>query len=253
MQCFWAGVAAVGILASSAVSIAQEPDSSDSPPKTFEAFAHMVGAWKGQASPSKDKLRGWVEHHEWAWTFKDGRPVGLALKSEDGKVVREARLSHDDATGKYRLEGTSAEGDPLRYEGTFDKTKGLVLDRPIGTDGVIERLTIRPNSNKIRYVLWIDRKEKGAPAFARSIEMNLGREGVNFAAGGGASTEAECVVTGGTATMTVTHDGQTYALCCSGCREQFLANPTRYIEKAKLRAQNKAKKPVVRSTGDDDF
>jgi Cu+-exporting ATPase len=28
---------------------------------------------------------------------------------------------------------------------------------------------------------------------------------------------------------TATHDDQTYFFCCSGCREQFVADPARYL------------------------
>lgn len=235
--------------AGSAGLIAQEPAGGEEPPAAFAPLAHLAGAWKGQAAPAKDRLRGWVERHEWAWGFDEGRPVALELKVESGKPFESARLAVGEE-GLFRLETTSESGEPANYEGTFEPAKGLVLERVGTVDGAAERLTIRPNSNRIRYVVWVDRKEKGAPSFRRSIEMNLGREGVNFAAGGATPAE-ECVVTGGAAGLTVTHEGKSYPLCCTGCREQFLADPEKYIARAKSRAEGKEKKPAPKPAGDD--
>ena len=41
------------------------------------------------------------------------------------------------------------------------------------------------------------------------------------------------VVSGGRGTMTVTHDGTTYYVCCSGCRDEFKSDPEKYIKLAK--------------------
>lgn len=235
------------------IATAARSQEADEPPKALQPFAHLVGAWKGQASPSKDRLRGWIERQQWAWTFEDGRPVGLALTFESGKVLKKATLTHDAEAKRYRLDAIGPDDQPATYEGTFDPKKGLVLDRTAEAGASRERLTLRPNANKIRYVIWVDRKEKGAPTFSRAVDMNLGREGVAFAAGGAAGAAEECVVTGGAASLTVSHEGKAYPLCCSGCREQFLADPARYIEKARLRAERKEKKPAARGPGNDDF
>jgi Cu+-exporting ATPase len=47
----------------------------------------------------------------------------------------------------------------------------------------------------------------------------------------GFATDPVCGMTVDTtdAAPTASHDGETYFFCCSGCREQFVANPARYI------------------------
>jgi len=45
------------------------------------------------------------------------------------------------------------------------------------------------------------------------------------------ATDPVCGMTVDTtdAANTATHDGQTYFFCCSGCREQFVAEPARFL------------------------
>jgi YHS domain-containing protein len=37
-------------------------------------------------------------------------------------------------------------------------------------------------------------------------------------------------VTGGLGTSTVSFGGKTYYVCCSGCRDEFNANPKKYVD-----------------------
>ena len=50
----------------------------------------------------------------------------------------------------------------------------------------------------------------------------------------------ECVVSGGKGTMAVSFQGKTYYVCCTGCRDEFKANPEKYVKE--YEAKKKAKK-----------
>ncbi|WP_169975870.1 tetratricopeptide repeat protein [Tautonia rosea] len=222
-------------------SLAQSEGVEPSVPPAFTPYASLLGRWKGQAVPADNPLRGWRESHEWSYAFQGGEPVGLTLTIEGGKILASARITFDEASETYRLEGTDPEGTPVVYVGTRDeKTNALTLDRsgPAGDD----RLTIRPNANGIRSDFWFDRKEPGSPQFARLVRANLGKEGENFA-GGAAVKGPECIVTGGAATITVSAGGSTFAVCCSGCRDEVLANPEKYARK--LRASLTSSRPAA--------
>ena len=82
--------------------------------------------------------------------------------------------------------------------------------------------------------MWVDHQEPGAPQFKRTIEVGLTKEGEAFAAGGSASDLPKCIITGGASTMTVSYQGKSYPLCCSGCRDEFNDNPAKYVQKAAL-------------------
>jgi hypothetical protein len=200
-------------------------------PSAFEPFSALIGRWAGQAVPADNPLRGWREVHEWAWAFEEGEPVGLSLTIEGGKVLADARLTFDPESSSYRLEGLDPKGGPVAFDGSRDpKTGALVLERS-GAEGE-DRLTIRPNANGIRSDFWFDRKVPGAPQFDRLVQANLGKEGENLAAGG-VSSGPQCIVTGGSATITVSAGGSTFSVCCSGCRDEVLADPEKYARKLK--------------------
>jgi len=53
------------------------------------------------------------------------------------------------------------------------------------------------------------------------------REGESF---GAAEKKPECIVSGGLGTSTVSYKGVTYYVCCTGCRDEFNANPEKYVK-----------------------
>jgi YHS domain-containing protein len=101
-----------------------------------------------------------------------------------------------------------------------------------------------------------DHQEPGAPQFKNATAIGLTKEGESFAAGGSAADLPKCIITGGTASMTVMYQGKTYAICCSGCRDEFNDNPEKYVKKAALRAEAGAGKTPVQAAasrvGKDD-
>jgi YHS domain-containing protein len=222
-------------------SRADEPAGRDIPP-AFSSLEYLVGQWTGQAVPkdSAQSFRGWTETHSWAWIFTKGRPTGMSVAIRDGKVLAEGRLSFDPGRKRYRLEGAAARplGDPIAFEGALDASgKLLVLER-VGTEkdrGQI-RLSIRPNSNFVRYTMSVDRKEPGESRFNPSTVVGLTRSGESLAGGSSSSDRPRCIVTGGAATMTIGYNGQTFPICCTGCRDEFNENPEKYIKKASLMA-----------------
>jgi YHS domain-containing protein len=68
-------------------------------------------------------------------------------------------------------------------------------------------------------------------------------------------------VTGGAAAMSLSYQGKSYPICCSGCRDEFLESPDKYLKKlAAATAEADAPKsgggkkpaPAKRPRGDDD-
>ncbi len=47
-------------------------------------------------------------------------------------------------------------------------------------------------------------------------------------------------MTGGAATMTLTYEGKTFPICCTGCRDEFNESPEKYIKKASLLLSSQA-------------
>ncbi len=223
-------------------------------PAAFTPFEYLVGQWKGQATPkdSAQSFRGWPETHNWAWTFTAGKPTGLSVAIQGGKVLADGKLSFDAKSKRYRLEGHTPKPDdiPIAFEGTLNAAgKSLILEQIPAASGAGRtsgagaiRLTIWPNSSFIRYTMAVDRKEPGAALYSHAVEVGLTKEGESLAGGASAANQPKCIVTGGAATMTVSFNGQSFPLCCTGCRDEFNENPEKYIKKASLMSQSAGSK-----------
>ena len=110
------------------------------------------------------------------------------------------------------------------------------------------RISLRPNANFLRYTMTQDLKARGSRSVRRAIEVGVTKEGETFAAGAAATERPKCIVTGGQATMSVTFEGQTFPLCCSGCLGEFNDNPQKYVKKAALmlqRARRQSRNPAA--------
>ena len=237
-----------------AISLAADDESREIP-TPFAPFEYLIGSWKGTGVPTVNRVRGWNETHAWAWKFEKGRPVGLSVTMEGSKALTKGQLAFDAASNKYTLTATDANRKAATYTGSLDTAgKTLALDR-VGavSDGTKQRLILFPNANFIRYTLRIAEQEAGAPQFKPVIEVGVTKEGEAFASGGAAADLPKCIVTGGAATMTVSFQGKSFPLCCTGCRDEFNDNPEKYIKKLAERAETSGKsvaKPA--STGKDD-
>ena len=60
--------------------------------------------------------------------------------------------------------------------------------------------------------------------------MTGNKDGESIAGG---TKKPECIVSGGAASIAVQYGGKTYYVCCSGCRDEFLASPEKYVNKKK--------------------
>ena len=222
-------------------------------PEAFAPFEYLVGRWNGHGVPkdnSSQKFRGWDEKHTWAWKFAKGKPVGLTLGIEGGKILAGGTLTYDPSQKIYRLDGIEpgSAGAHLVFEGKLDKTgKHLELDhteagRGAGKTKGTMRLSVWPNANFIRYTMAHDLKEAGSVRFTHLYEIGLTKDGESLGGTGSAAERPKCIVTGGTATMTLSYQGRTFQICCSGCKDEFEENPEKYIKKASLLAASQSAK-----------
>src|SRR4051794_8319974 len=172
MMRYWAWLLGAFVSCGTVVVLAADEEERDAPPAAFAPFEHLIGGWKGQGIPAKNRLKGWPEKHMWAWKFVKGKAVGMSLEIDGGKYLKAARLKHDEKSGAYTLEGTDPEDKPVAYSGKLDEeTHMLVMDRlnPPAEVGK-ERLDIALNQNKIRYTMRLFRQEPDAPQYALQFD-----------------------------------------------------------------------------------
>jgi YHS domain-containing protein len=241
------GLALVGLmLASPAVLIAGPPVSAkpnfgDPIPakEALSKFNSLIGSWRGTAQPRRGSATGsWRESAEWAWDFSQPTPA-IRYVVTDGQLLKSARITYDSAGRVYRARVERTNGSTAEYSGKF-KDDVLVLDtRP--SKGELQRITITPLNEK-RTIVLFERKRGTASSTTRIAEVGYTREGTRLAVEGGDGPE--CVVTGGKGTIAINYKGQTYYVCCSGCKQAFNENPEKILAEYRQRveARNKAAK-----------
>lgn len=193
---------------------------------------NFVGDWKGVGMPRRGSNDGaWGEEAGWAWRFKEGR-ASLGFASADGKFYREGHLAPGEG-GAFVFTGTLPDGKTTEsLAGKLNDAGELVLEAASPAAGRPKRITIGMVAKGKRMVMTLE-SDGGGGKLAPLGEIGFTRKGSGF---GKNTAEKECVVTGGLGTIAVSHKGQTYYVCCSGCKDVFDENP-----EAELAAYQKRK------------
>ena len=98
------------------------------------------------------------------------------------------------------------------------------------------RVTMKLLAEGARLTLLLERRS--GDAYNRIAEVGYTRQGSNFGSG---SSRPECVVTGGAGTIAVQHEGKTYYVCCTGCRDLFNDDPAKILAEYRERLAAKKK------------
>ena len=221
--------------------------------KQLMALQLFVGAWKGVGQVRRGSRDGaWSEQGEWTWKFTpQGARMNWVANSgrffESGELRaladREFEWTVKPVAKHDANEDHALQQDAIVYRGRLSDEGQLTLNGQTVPDGLPDRVTIRSVANGDRLVVLYERRQGNSDRYSRLGEWGGTRIGSGFGQGGGGP---ECVVTGGYGSMKIVHDGETYYVCCSGCREVFLENPkqvlTEYREKKALEKQKRVEK-----------
>jgi YHS domain-containing protein len=205
--------------------------------EALRPFNDLIGSWRGTGEPygsRAEKQKGfWEEKIAWQWQFK-GDDAWLLADVEKGKHFTRAELRYLPARDRYEMKLTTPMKEALTFEGEL-KDRQLTLQRQDAGKGEEQRLVLSLlHAN--RYLLRYDVKAAGQTAFAPRFRVGATKEGVAFAGG---DTGPECIVSGGKGTIRVSYKGKTYYVCCTGCRDEFNAEPEKYVQE--YEAKKKAK------------
>lgn len=198
--------------------------------KALQPVQTFVGDWKGQGMPkggtaAKD---AWSDEAEWAWEFKGGH-AAIVFKSPANKYYAGGRLVAGEKEGTYTLTLTLPDGKTEeKFTGTVSKNGDLEVKNEAAAAGRPERITFELVAKGKRMLTTYF--AKGQPL----AEIGSTRKGSGF---GKDAQGPECVVTGGVGTSTVSYKGQTYYVCCGGCREEFNENPEKILAEFKARKE----------------
>ncbi|MFG0336084.1 MAG: hypothetical protein ACF8TS_22220 [Maioricimonas sp. JB049] len=208
-----------------------EPTSPSDPKAALERLNDLIGGWRGVGQPRRGSSRGaWRETADWAWDFSQDAPA-LVITFDDGKLLETARLTYDMQHHRYQIEARTPDAQTRTYTGGFEKDRLVLEAEPDGEDNA-HRLTITPLNEK-RTLILFESRPADRQSWYRVAEVGYTRQGTRLAIPGGGRTE--CIVTGGAGTIPVQHNGQTYYVCCSGCKIAFEDDPQGIIDEFQAR------------------
>lgn len=197
--------------------------------KALGEVQDFIGQWNLEGT-QKDgtKTIAWKEKVNWGWNFKgEGGPTLIVDFGEGkGKYFTNGSLKYDVAKKLYVLSLTGTDKAEQVFEGKVVPTGGLKMERKDAKTGDVFRLTMNTLSDGDKFQVKFEKQDGGKGLFNGMFAMNGLKEG----AGGVGVKKPECIVSGGAANMAVSYNGKTYYVCCTGCRDEFNANPKKYAK-----------------------
>jgi len=197
----------------------------ESSKEALQALQDFIGGWKGSGTNEKTKDI-WKESIDWSWRFK-GDDAWLTVRFIGSKLYKNGEIRWLADKNKYQFTLTDKSDKKQVFEGELKKD-ALNLQRLNPETKDTELLKIKTAAQGVRTVYDFSVRPEGRTIAYRTYQLAYTKEGESF--GTDTNKKPECVVTGGLGTMQVSYMGQTYYVCCSGCRDAFNDNPAKIIK-----------------------
>ena len=205
--------------------------------EALKALNDYVGDWNGTGGPPRAKPGStdlWTEKVSWAWRFK-GDDVWLVMKIKDGKYFKGGEMRYLPDKKKYELTLTDVKDNKQVYQGDI-KHEVLTLECVDADTKDTYRLTMNLAGDGVRLIYKAAKKSAGKTLYVPQYEVACNKVGESL---GAKEKKNVCVVSGGLGTSTVSYKGQTYYVCCSGCRDAFNENPEKFIKEFEAKKNKK--------------
>ena len=218
---FWATGFFMGFVVTSMADDPAAETTKQAAIQSLQEYNLLIGGWRGVGQLKRGSQTGaWQERAESLWELKP-KSHGIRWNVDAGKHWKSALLSYDESKKLYVLAVKTLDDTSRTYRGRIDE-KRLVMQTDVDEQKEIHRATLTV-LNENRVTLLLEKRPEQQSFFTRVAEIGYQREGTRLAVAGSAGPE--CVVTGGLGTIAVTHQGKTYYVCCTGCREAFNDDP----------------------------
>jgi YHS domain-containing protein len=199
--------------------------------KALQEVQDFIGLWNLEGTRKVGgRTEAWKEKVSWGWKFKDGDAwMTVDFAEGKGRHFKNGTLKYDVAKKRYILTLLSTEKGEQVFVGQLAKGV-LKLESKDVKSGDVTRLTMNTLAEGIRFQLKHEKQTGGRGLFSSLYAMNGNKDGESIA---GKTKKPECIVSGGAASIAVSYQGKQYFVCCTGCRDEFNANPEKYIKAAK--------------------
>ncbi|HZT81457.1 MAG TPA: YHS domain-containing protein [Gemmataceae bacterium] len=225
--------AAFGLLAAGLAYSAGPKEDAAASKEALQALNEFIGQWKGTGDKEKARPGSktfWSEKASWGWRFK-GDDAWLVLTIDNGKLFKGGELRYLPAKKKYQLTLTDRDDHKLVFEGEVKDGK-LTAERTDPKAKEVQQVTMSTAAEGDRFIYYYKTRPEGRKLFNLGYMVASTRDGASFAR---KDKGKECVVSGGLGTIAVTYKGETFYVCCTGCRDAFNENPEKYVKEFKAR------------------
>lgn len=197
--------------------------------EALQELQEFVGLWNLEGTHKVDgRTEAWKEKVEWSWKFKgDDAWMRITFAEGKGKHFTQGEIRYLLPKKKYQVTLTAPDKSQHVFEGTM-KVGTFTLQRKDAATGDVHRIKLETLADGVRLVMKVEKQDGGKGLFGSSYQMVGNKDGESIA---GTVKKPECVVTGGAASIAVSYGGKTYHVCCSGCRDAFNENPTKFVKK----------------------
>jgi hypothetical protein len=203
----------------------------DDPKEALQELQEFIGGWKGAVDKGG---QSWKENTNWSWRFANkGKDVTMTVEMPEGKLYKSGEMRFISDKGKYQFTLVDKAGKKAVFLGNMKKST-LILERVVPETKDVEQIKMNTAAGGVRLVYTFSHKPADRTLYTKDFTMSYTKEGEGFGVAAG-QKGPECVVTGGLGTMQVSYMGQTYYVCCTGCRDAFNENPAKIIAEYKAR------------------
>jgi hypothetical protein len=209
---------------------AEEPASAK---EALQALNDFIGDWKGTGDLERAKPGSktfWSETVSWSWRFKKD-DVALIMTVKNGKLLKGGELRYLTDKKKYELRAADAKDKKVIYEGEWKKGM-LTLERIDADKMETQQLTMNVAGDGVRFNYWYKTKPASKKVYGAGYLVACSKEGESL---GGKQEGQECPVSGGLGKIAVSYKGETFYVCCTGCRDAFNENPEKYVKEFKAK------------------
>ena len=204
----------------------------------------MLGSWKGTTQKEFGDFKA-LDEPEWVWDFQtDPDQPALVMTTDASPYFQQVRLTYLTDDDQFRLQITGQDEQRRVLTGTFSRPveefqgddkrmhrryKLELTETDPADDKDIWQVVFNQQENN-RYLVELSRRR--GTGFMRFDTIANQRQGTSFALSDEDYGEKACIITGGLGTSTVSYQGKTYWVCCSGCRAAFEDDPAKWIAAA---------------------
>jgi hypothetical protein len=200
------------------------PEQVEADKKALAPILQFVGGWRGSGLPKDGNKDGWSEDSEWQYDLKGGH-AALVFSAEKGKYYKAGRIEPGTAEKTFKFTGTLPDGKKEELTGAIEKNGDLVFKNAAPAEGRPARVVFSIVAKGNRLLMDFEKKMSG-DRYSMIAEVGYTRKGSNF---GKQGDMRECIITGGVGKIAVSYKGQTYYVCCGGCKEAFEENPEKEL------------------------